>query len=160
MAWILPQSDQLEKLFSDLLGQKATVSLGQPLSWNSPDAFSGAVYGLEDGGFGAGAIYDVRFAAYMAAAITVTAPCVAEDAITTGVVNSYMCDALSEIMNVTAGLLNTTCPTHLVLKEAYSDRRKVPDKVKTFFRDSSKDVGHWVVTVPRYGTGRLSVFRV
>jgi hypothetical protein len=156
----LPNTDELANFYTSLLGERVTVEEGEPLKWNSQEVFTGAVYQKQDKVLGAGALCDIGFAAYVSAALTVTPRAVADNNVKTGVLDGHLHEAFSEVMNITAGLMNDVDATHVALKKTFPSRRQTSDEAKRFFAmPPEESTKHYIIDIPSLGEGRLTLFR-
>ena len=158
MAKKLPTAEEFGLMIHGLVGEKVNVTEGAPVSWDEDDGCCGAVYVRTDREkVGAVVLADFPLMVNAGAALTITPAKVAQECIASKNCEGHIAEAFGEILNITANLFNQINKKHIKLHEVHRTKMLAPEEAQTLFRNPGERVDY-EVTIPSYGTGRVSLF--
>lgn len=152
----VPARASYRDLLRDLLGRTVEIRPGaeQQLSTEVPSYL--AAYRFDDGEAASVGVLDLSLAAVAAAAIGMSPPAEAREAIEAGRLDEEPLEFLHEVVNVAAKLLNSPGTPHVVLRGLQPVPGEVDDDVAAIA--SAPGVRHdWKVKVDGYGEGTLTL---
>lgn len=156
-AYLLPNAAAMTKTVAMLFGDDAKVSPGKPLDAKPGSGNLIAIYVDDADKPVAAALCDIPFAAYAGCALSMLSAGAAKDAIKTKKLEQTMLDNLYEIMNIVSTDLMDEHTPHLKLGILYPDLSKLPADAKALLVAAAKSHADFIINVPRYGTGGMSL---
>lgn len=155
--YVLPNATAMTKNVAMLFGDDTKVAPGKPLDVKPGSGNLIAIY-IDDADKPVAAVLcDIPFAAYAGCALSMLPAGAAKDAIKTKKLEQTMLDNLYEVMNIVSTMLMDERTPHLKLGTLYPDLSKLPADAKALLAAVTKNHADFIVTVPRYGTGTLSL---
>ena len=156
LTYPMPSSEKvlnmLENLFDGLV-----VKPGKAFELVEARAMVG-IYCADNGQPVAACATDFALSAATGAALSMLPPAVCKEAITSGALNAVMKENLKEIMNICSRLLMDDFSPHLKLLSMHP-ARGVPKAGAAMLMDV-RNRAHFNLTIPRYGSGFMSVMSV
>ena len=156
LTYPMPTSEKvtamLENLFDGLV-----IKPGKSFELIEARAMVG-VYCADNGTPVAACATDFALSAVAGSALSMLPPPVCKDAITTGTLNDTMKENLKEIMNICSRLLMDDFSPHLKLLSMHP-ARGVPKAAAQMLMEV-RNRAHFNLTIPRYGSGFMSVMSV
>ena len=154
-SYCLPKVADVKEMLNMMFGGDAAVKSGRALDIKAGTGALVAIYVADDGAPVAASACDISFAAYAGSSLSLIPAGSAKDAAKTGALSDVMMGNLNEIMNILSRLLMDTNTPHLKLDSLYRDPKQLPDNTSAMIARPKGRVDY-EVTVPRYGSGRLS----
>ncbi len=142
----------METLFDGLV-----VKPGKSFEWVESRAMVG-VYVSDAGDAVAACATDFPLSAVLGSALSMLPPPVCKEALTSGVLNDVMKENLKEIMNICSRLLMDDFSPHLKLLSMHPARGLPPAATRMLLEVRNR--AHFGLSLPRYGSGFLSVVSV
>ena len=156
-AYVLPNAAELTKTVEMLFGDGAKVAPGKPLDVKPGSGNLIAIYVDDADKPVAAVLCDIPFAANAGCALSMLPAGAAKDAIKTKKLEQTMLDNLYEVMNIVSTMLMDEHTPHLKLGTLYPDLGKLPADAKAMLGAAAKNHADFMITVPRYGAGGLSL---
>lgn len=156
-AYVLPNAAELTKTVEMLFGDGAKVAPGKPLDVKPGSGNLIAIYVDDADKPVAAVLCDIPFAANAGCALSMLPAGAAKDAIKTKKLEQTMLDNLYEVMNIVSTMLMDEHTPHLKLGPLYPDLGKLPADAKAMLGAAAKNHADFMITVPRYGAGGLSL---
>ena len=154
---LLPNVKAMTKTVAMLFGDDVKVAAGKPLDTKPGSGNLIAMYVDDADKPVAAVLCDIPFAAYAGCALSMLPAGAAKDAIKTKKLEQTMLDNLYEIMNIVSTMLMDEHTPHLKLTTLYPDLGKLPADAKAMLTAAAKNHADFIITVPRYGAGGLSL---
>ena len=155
--YVLPNATAMTKNVAMLFGDDTKVAPGKPQDDKTGSGNLIAIY-IDDADKPVAAVLcDIPFAAYAGCALSMLPAGAAKDAIKTKKLEQTMLDNLYEVMNIVSTMLMDERTPHLKLGTLYPDLSKLPADAKALLAAVAKNHADFIVTVPRYGAGTLSL---
>ncbi len=155
--YLLPNAAALTKTVEMLFGDGVKVAPGKPLDVKPGSGNLIAIYVDDADKPVAAVLCDIPFAANAGCALSMLPAGAAKDAIKTKKLEQTMLDNLYEVMNIVSTMLMDEHTPHLKLGALYPDLGKLPADAKAMLGAAAKNHADFMITVPRYGTGGLSL---
>ncbi|MFZ4791866.1 MAG: hypothetical protein ACOYMW_13420 [Candidatus Competibacteraceae bacterium] len=157
--YALPNATAMIKTVAMLFGNEVKVTPGKPLDTKVGSSNLIAIYVDDDDKPVAAVLCDIPFAANAGCALSMLPAGAAKDAIKTKKLEQTMLDNLYEVMNILSALLIDEHTPHLKLTVLYPDLGKLPADARAAL-STMKGHADFIVNVPRYGVGGLSLLVV
>jgi hypothetical protein len=150
---VLPTAKDVRDLLEGLFGKDVTVSPGDPVSLNDEPVV--AVYIDPTMATTALCLLDIRLAAWFAGALALLPKGGLEDALDEGELSPMHLEAVYEVVNIAASMLNGEGVNHSKLYRLYAPGESLPGDIAGLAAAFNRiDL---VVDVAGYGTGKLSM---
>ncbi len=157
--YTLPNATAITKTVAMLFGDDAKVTPGKPLDTKAGSGNLIAIYVDDAEKPVAAVLCDIPFAANAGCALSMLPAGAAKDAIKTKKLEQTMLDNLYEVMNILTPLLYNEHTPHLKLAALHPDLGKLPADARTAL-GAMKGHVDFIISVPRYGAGGLSLLVV
>lgn len=157
--WVMtpvPTALDARELISGLLGREVTVQMTDPFVGDEGAGTTWAVYEDDQARARAVALMDLPLSAYAGAAIGLMPVGAAEAALEDNELSPVMQENLYEVLNVLAALLNAPDCPHVKLTSVTHVGRTPDGEVAAHATTVGRRLD-LTVTVPQFGTGRLSI---
>ena len=153
---LLPAAKDVRDMLAGLLGKPVNVSPGAPVTPTPDKPVSVAVYVDPQMAVNALCLMDLAASAYTGGALALLPPGGCQDAVEEdGELSGMLVEALHEVVNVLAALLNTPGAPHSKLHKLYAPGEEVPGDLAGMLAGFNRiDL---LVEVPGYGKGGLSL---
>jgi hypothetical protein len=153
---LLPAAKDVRDMLAGLLGKPVNVSPGAPVTPAPDKPVSVAVYVDPQMAVNALCLMDLAASAYTGGALALLPPGGCQDAVEEdGELSGMLVEALHEVVNVLAALLNTPGAPHSKLHKLYAPGEEVPGDLAGMLAGFNRiDL---LVEVPGYGKGGLSL---
>jgi hypothetical protein len=154
----LPASKDVRDMLTGLVGRDVTVSPGAPVTPTAERPVSVAVYVDPQMAINALCVLDLGASAYTGAALALLPPGGAQDAVEEDrELTPMLVEALHEVVNVLAALLNVPGAPHSKLHRLYAPGEDMPGDVEGMLANFNRlDLA---IDVPGYGRGAISFVR-
>lgn len=153
MQQVVPTVNNVQQIFEGLCGDEAEVTQGEMLSAENALA---AMYINNDGAPVGVVLFDMPFAAYAGAYLSLVPKEGAQDVVDDGVLFSPIKENVNEVMNICSRLLMDEHTPHIRFKQVFEKASQLPAEAKNVL-DNGPGRGSFMVKIPGYGNGRLSV---
>lgn len=155
----LPRPKQVRDLLTDLLGKEVTLSPCAPFVPGPRQPTSIAVYADDSLRITSLIACDLRFSAYVGAALALVAPAVAEEAVEAGMLDPTLAENLYEVLNIASSMFNATGHAHLRLHRLHPAGVALDPMVRaqTLTLGRREDLA---VQIAGYGTGQVSLVMI
>jgi hypothetical protein len=152
----LPTPAALARMLSDLLGRRVDVTGGKAAPFKMDAAVGAGLYAPRDDSGTVVCVVDLELAVNLGAALALFPAAVAAESLRNGKPDEALLENFREVLNVTAGLLNTHGGTHLVLREVQIAPPALPE---AFLQLMAKPASRLDVEVriAGYGGGKMSM---
>ena len=155
--YLLPNATAITKTVAMLFGDDAKVAASKPLDPKPGSGNLMAVYVDDADKPVAAVLCDIPFAAYAGCALSMLPAGAAKDTIKTKKLEPAMFENLYEIMNIISTMFMDEHTPHLKLATLHPDLGKLPADAKALLTAVAKNHADFMITVPRYGAGNLSL---
>lgn len=154
--FILPKATDVSKTLVMLFGGNVPATPGKPLDSKPGSGNLITSYVDDHGKIVAAFVCDIPLAANAGCALSMMPASAAKDAIKTKKLEQAMLDNLYEVANILSTLLMNDKTPHLKIDTLYPDAGKLPAEVREML-DAAKGHVDFMINVPRYGNGRMSL---
>lgn len=154
--YCMPTSEKVQEMLEPLF-EGLVVKPGKPFELVEARAQVG-VYVADAGQAVAACAVDFPLAAVTGSALSLMSPSSCKEAISSGQLNDAMKENLKEVMNICSRLLMDETTSHLKLLSVHP-ARGVP-RAAAVMLTQVKSRGFFSLSVPRYGSGQLSVLSI
>jgi hypothetical protein len=153
---LLPGAKEVRDMLEGLVGRTVVVSPGAPVTPAPDRPVSVAVYVGTDMAVNALCLMDLAASAYTAGGLALLPPGGCQDAVEEdGELTAMQLEALHEVVNVLAALLNTPGAPHSMLHRLYAPGEEVADDLAGMLAGFNRvDL---VLDIQGYGRGSLSL---
>lgn len=151
-----PDTKEVSRMFTFLLGRQVKVAKGSRIRTGARDHWTLGVFVSEDDAVVGVCATDVPMAANTGAALSLFPPHKARSCIEDNVIEENIWENTREVYNVVSRFFHDTHEGMVQLGASYQDGTQVPDDVRQFMRRSRQRVD-LRVQIAGYGTGALAL---
>ncbi len=152
---LLPAAKDVRDMLAGLVGRNVTVSPGAPVTPAANRPVSVAVYVAPDMSVNALCLMDLAASVYTGGALALLPPGGCQDAVEEAELSGMQVEALHEVVNVLASLLNTPGAPHSKLHRLYAPGEELTGDLECMLAGYNRiDLD---IDVQGYGKGSLSL---